>query len=292
VVVWGAPASRASLTSIQNLTIDTPDGRHVHLKDVASVRLKPNVGVVRHDAVSRRIDVAANVQGRSVDEVVKDVKDKLKGVSFPIEYHAEVIGGYADRARLLYQAWGLGTAAVVVIFLLLQTAFGSWRLAAALLLTSPVAVAGGVFAALMSGAGVTLASLVGLFLVWGIAIRWGLVLVRHLQQRPDEGAGERAVPVLLTAVTVAVALVPVLFFGREAGSELLYPLAAVVLGGLVTAAAYALLAVPALNLLLGSRHTDAGPQSNNSRAEGSRRWCGGYVWERSGGGWLPCCWWR
>ncbi|OLB80156.1 MAG: hypothetical protein AUI14_07680 [Actinobacteria bacterium 13_2_20CM_2_71_6] len=155
VVVWGAPPTRHSLTSIQEMMIDTSDGGRVRLKDVASVRIKPNVSVIKHDGVSRRIDVTADVRGRDVDAVVADIRNRLKGVDFPLEYHAEVLGGYADRAAARNQLLGLTLAALIGVFLLLQAAFGSWRLAALLFVTLPVAVVGGVVAALLDG-GLTL----------------------------------------------------------------------------------------------------------------------------------------
>jgi CzcA family heavy metal efflux pump len=269
VVVRGAPATRHSLTSIQELLIDTPDGGHVRLKDVAKVRVASNPNVIKHDGVSRRIDVSANVRGRDVDSVVRDIRSRLTSVSFPVEYHAEVLGGYAERAGARQRMLTFAIAAAIAVFLLLQAAFGSWRLAALVVLTLPVALVGGVVAAFASGGVVSLGSVIGLFAVLALAVRHAILLISRYQrlERDDgeplgpalilRGAQERAVPVLTTTFAVALVLAPILVFGAIAGHEVLAPLAVVVLGGLVTAALLNLFILPVLYLSLGARRGPA-----------------------------------
>ena len=159
VVVWGTPSVRQSLDSIRELLIDTPGGGHVRLKDVAEVRVRPNLTAIKHEAVSRHIDVTASVRGRSADDVASDIEAGLAGVVFPVEYHAEVLGGYRDRAALRLQLLGLLAAAAVAIFLLLHAAFGSWRVAALLFVTLPVAIVGGLLVAYFAGYGGSLGDL-------------------------------------------------------------------------------------------------------------------------------------
>lgn len=257
VVVWGVPAARASLTSIRDLLIDTPDGGHVRLGDVADVSIKPNPTVIRHDSVSRRVDVVANVRGRGIGAVEKDIRGGLAGMTFPTEYHAELLGLSAQRANVRNLAWGLTAAALILALLLLQAAFGSWRLASAFLLALPLALAGGALVALAAGIGVTLGSLVGAFLVIGVAVRNGVLLIRHYQSLDGppglgpvlRGTQERIAPILTTAAVIAVALAPMVLVGGVAGAEILYPLALVVLGGLVTSTVLSLFVVPVLYLL-------------------------------------------
>jgi CzcA family heavy metal efflux pump len=263
VVVWGAPPARQSLTGIQNLMIDTPDGRHVRLKDVADVRIKPNVSIIKHDAVSRRVDVTANVRGRSATAVASEIESKLRNVSFPSEYHAEVLGLRAERQSEQLRVTTVVIAAAILILLLLQAAFGSWRIAALVFLTLPVAVVGAVLAAGFTGIGLALGVVLGMFLVWSVAVRDSVLLVRHLQRAQRVGtaesdaalveraAGERVVPVLVTAVAVALALLPAAFSGGGPGAEILRPMAIATIGGLITSTLLTIFIVPALYLRFG-----------------------------------------
>ena len=177
VVVWGAPETRSSLTDIRELLIDTPSGGHVRLGDVADVRIAPNPAVIRREGVSRYVDVAANVDGRSLGSAMRDVEGALATVAFPLEYHAEVLA--ADRqpvGRLI----AIGVAAAIGILLLLQAAFGSWRVAALTFSTLPVAVAGGVLAAVAAGGTLSFGSVIGLLAVFGLAARNGGAADRSL----------------------------------------------------------------------------------------------------------------
>jgi CzcA family heavy metal efflux pump len=263
VVVWGPPEVRSSLTDIRELLVDRPGGGHVELGEVADVRIKPAPSVIRHDAVSRSIDVTADLRGRDVDAIVADVRRGLDTLQFPLEYHAEVVGDHADQRAATRRALGIAAIAAVLILLLLQAAFGSWRLAAAAFLTLPAALVGGVVAALASGGELSLGSLVGFMLVLAIAARNGLLLVSHCQQlerrhdgRPQpelvmRGAAERLGPILLTALATALAVTPLVVRGNIPGHELLQPMAVVVLGGLVTTTLLTLFVLPALYLRFG-----------------------------------------
>jgi CzcA family heavy metal efflux pump len=263
VVVWGAPEVRSSLTDIRELLVDRPGGGHVELGEVADVRIKPAPSVIRHDAVSRSIDVTADLRGRDVDAIVADVRRGLGTLQFPLEYHAEVVGDHADQRAATRRALGIAAIAAVLILLLLQAAFGSWRLAAAAFLTLPAALAGGVVAVLASGGELSLGSLVGFMLVLAIAARNGLLLVSRCQQlerrhdgppQPElvmRGAAERLGPILLTALATALAVTPLVVRGNIPGHELLQPMAVVVLGGLVTTTLLTLFVLPALYLRFG-----------------------------------------
>ena len=129
VVVQGVPETRRSVASVRNLLIDTPDGDHVRLREVADVRVSQTPIAIQREAVSRYLDIEADVSGRSLDTVASDVEDRLADVSFPLEYHAEVLqsttGEEINGGRML----AFAGAAAIAIFLLLQAAFRSWRLA-------------------------------------------------------------------------------------------------------------------------------------------------------------------
>ncbi|HEX6287733.1 MAG TPA: efflux RND transporter permease subunit [Herpetosiphonaceae bacterium] len=264
VVVMGTSSTRHSMTSLQELLIDTPDGGHVRLKDVADVRIVASPNAIRREGVSRRIDVGANVQGRDLGSVAREVEQRLQGISFPLEYHPVVLGEYAERQAAQRRMLGLAIASAIGIFLLLQAAFGSWRLATLIFLTLPSALVGGVLAALLSGGVISLGSLVGFLAVLGIAARNGVMLIshyQHLEQIEGEpfgpglvvrGTKERLTPIVLTMATTALALSPLIVAGTIPGHEIVRPMAIVILGGLVTSTLLNLFVVPALYLRFGS----------------------------------------
>ena len=257
VVVWGDPTVRSDVAGVQNLLIDTPDGGHIRLGDVASVQLRPYPTSIRHDDVSRSLAVIADVSGRGVDGVVGDVRDQVAALGFPLEYHAEVFDDYSDARRADLRLLGIAVVAALGIFLLLQAATGSWRAALLLLLTLPLATVGGVLSAGLAGGLMSAGALAGLLAVLAIATRHNIVLVRRYQQLRTDGkplgpaaavraAEERSSPVLLTVLATAVTVLPFVVVGTVAGEEVVHPLAVVLLGGLLSSALLTLLVLPVL----------------------------------------------
>jgi CzcA family heavy metal efflux pump len=277
VVVVGTPQTRQSLTSIRDLLIDTPHGGQVRLGDVADVRILPTPNLIQHETVSRRIDVSLNVRGRDVGAVVSEVQQRLQGIKFPLEYHAEVLGEYQERQAAQSRLFIFGIAAAIGIFLLLQAAFGSWRLATLVIFTLPSALIGGMLAAFVVRGGISLASLVGLLAVFGIAARNGIMLINHFQhlERHEgesfgpglvmRGVRERLAPILMTALAAGLALVPLVITGDIPGQEIARPMVVVILGGLVTSTVLNLFIVPILYLRFGSGL--ANPESYTIRSK-------------------------
>jgi Cu/Ag efflux pump CusA len=264
VVVWGTPATRNSLSSIRDLLLDTPGGDHVRLSDVADVRIVPALSVIRHQDVRSYVDIRADVRGRAVEAVAADVDARLHAMQFPLEYHAEVLGDYAVQQAGTSRALGVGAAAVLGIFLVLQAAFGSWRLAAFAMVLLPTALVGGLAAVMVGGGALTLGGAAGLLAVFGIATRHCISLVRHYQYMQSEGesfgpelilrgARERLGPVLITTIATSLAVLPFLAGGDGAGFELARPMAVVVLCSLTTTLIANLFVLPAACSLLASR---------------------------------------
>jgi CzcA family heavy metal efflux pump len=265
VIVWSAPESRSSVTSLRELLIDTPGGGRVRLEDVADVRVAPTLDLISREAVSRKTDVTLRVEGRDLGSVARDVELALKGVSFPLEYHPKILGEYAESQAAEQRLLVAGVIAAIGAFLLLQAAFQSWRLATLALFTLPWAVVGGLLAAALAGGGtLSLGSLVGLLTVLGIATRNGIMLISHFQHLENEegqpigpglvvrGARERLAPILMTALATGVALLPLALAGHTPGHEILQPMAIVILGGLVTSSMVSLVVLPVLYLRFGA----------------------------------------
>ncbi|MDX6474584.1 MAG: hypothetical protein QOH95_95, partial [Gaiellaceae bacterium] len=255
VVVWGTPKTRSNLTSVRNLSIETPSGGHVHLSQVADVRIAPSPPVIERQAVSRLIDISVATGGRDRGAVVHDINSVLQTTPLPLEYHAEVVGEDTQPMRLLIS---LGIAAVVAMLLLLQAWLGSWRFAALCLATPLTAVAGGLLAARIETDTLSLGSWFGLLAAFGLAMRNGVLLVseyRRLERAAEappsyavvlRGSADRLVPVATTAVVTALIAATFLAFGSRPGQELALPFAVVMLGGVLAGAATTLLAVPVL----------------------------------------------
>ena len=263
VHVTALPSARDSVTDVENLRIDTPDGDSVRLTEVADVRLAPTPNAIERERQSRRIDVGANVEGRDLASVVDEVEDALEGVTFPRAYHAEVLGESTELNAAAGRLGVFGVAAAVVILLLLQMAFRSMRVALLTFLLLPTALVGGALAVWLTGGIVSLGSLVGFLTVFGIAARNGILMISHFQRLEHEegeqfgpalvlrGASERLAPILMTATATGLALVPLAVAGSLPGHEIEHPMAIVILGGLVTSTLLNLFLLPSLYLRFG-----------------------------------------
>lgn len=271
VQVWSMPEYRDSLTDIYDLLIDTPDGRKVRLIEVADIQVKPIPNAINRERLARRINIEADVKGRDLGSVVADVRHALEEIDFPHGYHPELIGEYAERQAASRRILITGIIAAFVIFFLLRVSLGTWRLAAMSFLSLPMAMVGGVLAAFFFSAGVlSLGSLVGFLTILGVAARNGIMLISHYQHLEEfegetfglglviRGARERIAPIMMTALTAGLALVPLAITGNLPGHEIEHPMAIVILGGLVTSTLVNLFIVPALYLRFGGpgRHSN------------------------------------
>jgi CzcA family heavy metal efflux pump len=266
VQLWTPPSSRTSVTDLQNLLIDTPSGERVPLKELAKIEILPVPNVIHHNDLFRTIDVGANLDGtRDLGSVVDELEDELEAVEWPTEFRAELLGEYTERQSAQQRLFIFAGAAAILIFLLLQASFGSWRLATLSFLTLPIALVGGVLAATLADGIISLGSLVGFLTVFGIVARNGIMLVSHAQHLerfegmqfgPElvlRAAKERLVPIMMTVLTTGLALIPLVAAGSIPGQEIEHPMAIVILGGLVTATLLNLFVVPSLYLRFAKR---------------------------------------
>ena len=263
VVVMGMPDTRHSLTSIRDLLIDTPKGGVVRLGDVADVSISPTPNFIRHETVSRRIDVSLNVRGRAPATVLNDVKQHLQGITFPLEYRATVLGEFEERQAVQNRLLVLSIASALGVFLLLYTAFGSWRLATLLFFLLPSVLVGGVIAAYTMSNVLSLVSLIGLFAVFAIAVRSSIMLIKHYQHLHQQegvpigpalvlrGTQERFAPTLMTTLATGFALVPLMVSGTLPGQEVAQPMAIIIVAGFITSTLLTLFVLPCLYLWFG-----------------------------------------
>ena len=263
VNVWTPPDQRDSITDVENMLLDTADGGHVTLKEIAEVRLAPTYNAIKRENSHRRLDVDAEIEGRDLGSIIDELDDKLTQVQFETGYSYRMLGDYTERkeASKNLNRWALVAAAG--IFLLLMVALKSTRLSVLSYVTLPMALIGGAIAVKIQGGIISLGSLVGFFTVLGIVARNGIMLLSHYQHLEEHegevfgpqlvirGAVERLAPILMTALTTGLALIPLALTGNIPGQEIEYPMAIVILGGLVVATILNLFIVPALYLRFG-----------------------------------------
>jgi CzcA family heavy metal efflux pump len=276
VHVWSTPETRHSLTAIRGLPIDTPRDGQVRLDELADVSVQPAQSSISRVNATRKIDVTTNVEGRDLASVANEIEDHLEEIHMPVGFKAEMLGENKERASQQGRLFLYGGVAMLVIFLLLQVSFGSFRLATLSFVTLPMALVGGALAAYATDGILSLGSLVGFYTVFGIAARNGILMINHFQhlERYEgetfgpalvlRGAKERLSPILMTTLAAGLALVPLVVAGRIPGHEVEYPMAIVILGGLVTSTLLNLFVVPSLYLRFAkgknARSLSADPQ--------------------------------
>jgi Cu/Ag efflux pump CusA len=277
VVVWGTPAVRSSLSSIENLLIDTPGGGHVRLGNVATVTVSPQPVDIKHDNTSNYLDVSGQVFGRTVASAAAAVASQMHTISFPLEYHTEFPGLSAGgTSRAVFVSYLLG--ALLVIVLLVQAACRNWRLAGLVLAAALLPLAGAAVVALLIGS-TSLAAAAGLVGVLAIALRQGMAMATRIRRvhNADDGeltagvvaraAGEAGGPVFAAAVVAAVMLIPFIVMGEMPGNELTSRAAAVILAGLVIATLVNLFLLPGGYLAAGPREAEVEQHEDTETGE-------------------------
>jgi HME family heavy-metal exporter len=240
--------SRTNYSNLERLRIDLPDRRgQLELRDVADVEVGEGPNAVARENARRRIVIRCNTRGRDLSSVVGDIKTRLnQQLTLPKGYFVEYSGQFESQQKATRTILVLSAFSIVGMFVVLMVLLPSVRIVLQILNALPTAFIGGVAALVITQQTLTVASLVGFISLGGIAVRNGILLVTHyihLMQEEDQtfsretilrGSLERLAPVLMTALTAAIALVPLVLGGNEPGREILYPVATVILGGLVT----------------------------------------------------------
>ncbi len=266
VAVWGTPENRRDVGAVRRMRLETPGGGSVALDEVADVRVVPSPNVIRHADVSHYLDVGIDVSGRDTGAVADELAARMRSVGFPLDYHAEVLRDFESDSSSS-SAFLLSVLVIALgVFLLLQAAFRSWKMAAVTFLALVAATSGGVVATVIDGDAITIGTIAGFLGLVAVAARGIVVLVRTAQQLEDDAPSEefgaelvaragglRLGAVLVSAVALVAIYLPVLIAGSGAGLEILHPMAVVLIGGIVTATFVTLFVVPGLHLAFGRR---------------------------------------
>ena len=245
---------RDTVSAIEDLLIRTPAGAVIPLTRVADVERFIGPKMISRSKASRRLFVQLNVRGRDMGGVVTEIRRKVaEQVDMPTGYFVEYGGQFENQLRAMKRLYLVVPVTLALIFLLLYTAFNSLRYAALIYLNVPIATMGGIFALLLSGMYLSVSAAVGFIAVFGVAVLNGVVLVSYINQLRDEGmdvfeaartgAMRRLRQVLMTALTSMLGLLPLLI-ADGIGANVQRPLAAVVVGGLITSTLLTLLVIP------------------------------------------------
>ena len=261
MMVWLEEKYRHDLETIGNLLVDTPNGLKIPLAQVAKINDGTGPNTINRENVSRFIVVSSNVGGRDLGSTIKEIRERVtQKVQLPPGYYIEYGGQFEAQEGATKTLFWAGALAFVAIAIILYFAVKSIPATIMILANLPLALIGGIISIALTGGIISVASMVGFITLFGVAARNGLLLVENYNARLAEGqplrevllegSMERLVAILMTALSSALGMVP-LVIGSGAGKEILQPLAVVVLGGLFTSTALTLLVLPALYVQFG-----------------------------------------
>lgn len=258
LVVRYAPEYRGDLDAVRNALIDTPSGAQVPLEMVTDISVDKGPNYISRENVQRKMVVQANVSGGDLVSVVDNIKMAVaKNVNLPGGYYIEYGGQFESAEEASSRIALLSILSVLAILVALYLEFGNFRQSFLIMVNLPLALIGGVVALYLTGGIITIASMVGFITLFGIAVRNGIIMVSHynqllangnlsLRKAVIQGSMERLNPILMTAMTTGLALIPLAVSGGEPGSEIQAPMSIVILGGLLSATFLNMIVIPVL----------------------------------------------
>jgi CzcA family heavy metal efflux pump len=258
LVVRYAPQFRNDLDAVRNSLIDTPTGAQVPLKMVTDIQVDKGPNYISRENVQRKIVVQANVAGRDLLSVVDDIKIKIaENIDLPQGYYMGYGGQFESAAEATRMITLLSILSILAIFVALYLEFGNFRQSLLVMVNLPLALIGGVIALFFTEGIITIASMVGFITLFGIAVRNGIIMVSHynhlmeaegksLRDAVVQGSLERLNPIMMTALTTGLALLPLALAIDQPGSEIQAPMSIVILGGLLTATLLNMIVIPVL----------------------------------------------
>jgi Cu/Ag efflux pump CusA len=253
-----------TIEGIRSALIDTHDGKKVPLQDIADVVSVSGPSAISRENVQRKIVVSANVAERDLRSVVNEIRKNVdESIILPEGYRIEYGGQFESEAKASQTLLLTSIIAIFIIFLLLFQEFKNFKLAGIILLNLPLALIGGVFAIYISSGILSIPAIIGFITLFGIATRNGILLISKYQSMPDNGiplyesiiksSADRLNPILMTALTAALALIPLALKGDLSGNEIQSPMAKVILGGLLTSTLLNIYIVPIMYSIFSKR---------------------------------------
>jgi Cu/Ag efflux pump CusA len=253
-----------TIDGIRSALIDTDDGNKVPLEQVAEIVSVSGPSSISRENVQRKIVVAANVAGRDLRSVVQDIQNRVgENIELPEGYRIEYGGQFESEAKASKTLMLTSILAILIIYLLLFQEFKSFKLAGIILLNLPLALIGGVFSIYFTSGVLSIPAIIGFITLFGIATRNGILLISNYQKLQVQGislaetvlkgSSDRLNAILMTALTAALALIPLAMKGDLPGNEIQSPMAQVILGGLLTSTLLNIFIVPIVYSILNNR---------------------------------------
>lgn len=270
---------RSNLQAIRNAQISTSDGQLIPLYQIADIEMTSTVNQIKHENTQRRMVISANVQGRDLGSTVAEIKEKISKMQLPSGYFVVYSGLIESQESATSLISFLALFSLVGIFLVLYSHFKSARLTLQIMLNVPLALIGSVIAVFLTGGTFSVATLVGFITLTGIASRNGIMMISHyihlVEHEGEEfgksmiirGSLERLAPVLMTALVAALALIPLTLDSQAAGKEILYPVATVILGGLISSTLLDIIVTPVVFYAFGEKALQTYFETKKKRAE-------------------------
>ena len=263
VTLIADPAARSSLAAIPDITVDSPAGP-VPLAEVAEIESSTGPNTINRENVKRRIVISANVDGRDLRGAVDDIRDRIgESVTLPEGYYLSYGGQFESEAKASRTLMLTSLCALLVIMMLLYAQFKNVAESFVILLNIPLAFIGGILILVITGAEMNIPAIIGFISLLGITTRNGMLLISRYNSLRDAGVGlderirtgssDRLLPIVMTALTSALALIPLAVNGDKTGNEIQAPLATVILGGLVTSTILNIYVVPAVYRLINRK---------------------------------------
>ncbi|AEL28192.1 efflux RND transporter permease subunit [Cyclobacterium marinum] len=264
LVVRFRAESRSTRASIEQALISLPGGGQIPLDQLANISSVSSPNTISRENVQRKIVIAANVQGRDLRSVVNDIQQIIGDeIQLPDGYRVEYDGQFESEAKASQLLLITAGMAILIIFLLLYYEFQDIKLSFVVLLNLPLALIGGILIVYFTSGVISIAATIGFISLFGIATRNGILLVSRYEDLRKEGKGgdelllegamDRLNPILMTAFTTGLALIPLALKGGEAGNEIQSPMAVVILGGLLSATLLNLFVIPCVYELVNKR---------------------------------------
>lgn len=263
IVLIANEEARSSLASLGDIMVDTPRGK-VPLAAIAEIISKSGPNVVNREDVKRRIVISANVADRDLRGVVDDIRSRVDAsITLPANYYI-TYGGQFESEQAASRTLALTSlCALLVVLMLLYGQFKNWAESLVILLNIPLAMIGAVLILVFTGGELNIPAIIGFISLLGITTRNGMLLMSRynalaaegvgLNERIDQGSSERLLPIVMTALTSALALLPLALTGDRTGNEIQSPLAVVILGGLVTSTILNVFVIPAVYRLINRK---------------------------------------
>lgn len=257
---------RTNIDAIRNTLIDAPNGTLIPLQQIATIENTASINTITHENTQRKITISCNVQKRDLGTTVQEIQNAIKEkVKLPQGYFIQYGGQFESQKSASKLILLLSIFSVIGIFLVLYSHFKSAQITLQIMLNIPLALIGSVIAVILTGGTFSVATMVGFITLTGIASRNGIMMISHyihLMEHEGEtfskemiirGSLERLVPVLMTALVAALALIPLTLDAQASGKEILYPVATVILGGLISSTLLDMIVTPVVFYTFGEK---------------------------------------